>query len=136
MPKINVPGKADPKYFMMRLQKWSKKIDEKNKENIDKKNNLGELENGKSKSFQPVVKDPIAKKMKRENEVHIDLYNKGLEHINYRKSIMTTDTREDLVKIDNEKKERIKNLKEERERYKKEKQEKMEKRVFIEQKQK
>ena len=129
MPKINVPGKADPKYFMMRLQKWSKKIDEKNKENIDKKNNLGELENGKSKSFQPVVKDPIAKKMKRENEVHIDLYNKGLEHINYRKSIMTTDTREDLVKIDNEKKERIKNLKEERERYKKEKQEKMEKEI-------
>ena len=36
MPKINVPGKADPKYFMMRLQKWSKKIDEKNKEKVEK----------------------------------------------------------------------------------------------------
>ncbi len=128
MPTINVPGKADPKYFMMRLEKWNKKIEEKNKENIEKKNNLG-ANHGKSKMFQPVVKDPIAKKMKRENEVHIDLYNKGLEHLNYRKSIMTTDTREDLAQIENEKKERIKNLKEERERFKKEKQEKTEKEI-------
>ena len=37
---------------------------------MDKKNNLGIK--GKSKLFQPVVKDPIAKKIKRENEVHID----------------------------------------------------------------
>ena len=127
-PTINVPGKADPKFFMMRLEKWNKKIEEKNKENIEKKNNLG-ANHGKSKMFQPVVKDPIAKKMKRENEVHIDLYNKGLEHLNYRKSIMTTDTREDLAQIENEKKERIKNLKEERERFKKEKQEKTEKEI-------
>ena len=127
MPTINVPGKADPKYFMMRLEKWNKKIEEKNKENMDKKNNLGIK--GKSKLFQPVVKDPIAKKMKRENEVHIDLYNKGLEHIDYRKSIMTTDTRDDLAKIESDKKERIKNLKEERDRYKKEKKEKMEKEI-------
>ena len=127
-PTINVPGKADPKFFMMRLEKWNKKIEEKNKENIEKKNNLG-VNHGRSKLFQPVVKDPIAKKMKRENEVHIDLYNKGLEHLNYRKSIMTTDTREDLAKIESEKKERIKNLKEERDRFKKEKQEKMEKEI-------
>jgi len=127
MPTINVPGKADPKYFMMRLEKWNKKIEEKNKENMDKKNNLGIK--GKSKLFQPVVKDPIAKKMKRENEVHIDLYNKGLEHIDYRKSIMTTDTRDDLAKIESDKIERIKNLKEERDRYKKEKKEKMEKEI-------
>ena len=127
MPTINVPGKADPKYFMMRLEKWNKKIEEKNKENMDKKNNLGIK--GKSKLFQPVVKDPIAKKMKRDNEVHIDLYNKGLEHINYRKSIMTTDKREDLNKIESDKKERIKTLKEERDRYKKEKKEKMEKEI-------
>jgi len=127
-PTINVPGKADPKFFMMRLEKWNKKIEEKNKENIEKKNNLG-VNHGRSKLFQPVVKDPIAKKMKRENEVHIDLYNKGLEHLNYRKSIMTTDTREDLSKIESEKKERIKNLKEERDRFKKEKQEKMEKEI-------
>ena len=127
MPTINVPGKADPKYFMMRLEKWNKKIEEKNKENMDKKNNLGIK--GKSKLFQPVVKDPIAKKMKRDNEVHIDLYNKGLEHIDYRKSIMTTDKREDLNKIESDKKERIKTLKEERDRYKKEKKEKMEKEI-------
>ena len=127
MPTINVPGKADPKYFMMRLEKWNKKIEEKNKENMDKKNNLGIK--GKSKLFQPVVKDPIAKKMKRDNEVHIDLYNKGLEHIDYRKSIMTTDKREDLYKIESDKKERIKTLKEERDRYKKEKKEKMEKEI-------
>ena len=127
MPTINVPGKADPKYFMMRLEKWNKKIEEKNKENMDKKNNLGIK--GKSKLFQPVVKDPIAKKMKRDNEVHIDLYNKGLEHIDYRKSIMITDKREDLNKIESDKKERIKTLKEERDRYKKEKKEKMEKEI-------
>ena len=127
MPTINVPGKADPKYFMMRLEKWNKKIEEKNKENMDKKNNLGIK--GKSKLFQPVVKDAIAKKIKRDNEVHIDLYNKGLEHIDYRKSIMTTDKREDLNKIESDKKERIKNLKEERDRYKKEKKEKMEKEI-------
>ena len=127
MPTINVPGKADPKYFMMRLEKWNKKIEEKNKENMDKKNNLGIK--GKSKLFQPVVKDPIAKKMKRDNEVHIDLYNKGLEHLDYRKSIMTTDTRVDLNKIESDKKERMKNSKEERDRYKKEKKEKMEKEI-------
>ena len=127
MPTINVPGKADPKYFMMRLEKWNKKIEEKNKENMDKKNNLGIK--GKSKLFQPVVRDPIAKKMKRDNEVHIDLYNKGLEHIDYRKSIMITDKREDLNKIESDKKERIKILKEERDRYKKEKKEKMEKEI-------
>ena len=120
MPTINVPGKADPKFFMMRLEKWNKKMEEKNKENMEKKNNLGSSK-GKIKLFQPVVKDPIAKKIKRENEVHIDLYNKGLEHINYRKSIMTTDTREDLAQMESDKKERIKNLKEERERFKKEK---------------
>ena len=28
-PKINVQGKADPKYFMMRLEKWNKKMEEK-----------------------------------------------------------------------------------------------------------
>jgi len=130
-PTINVPGKADPKYFMLRLEKWNKKIEEKNKEIMDKKNNLGGLGAGKDKSklFQPVVKDPLTKKIKRENEVHIDLYNKGLEHINFRKSIMNTDKREDLTKIENDKKEKIKNLKEERERYKKEKKEKMEKEI-------
>ena len=130
-PTINVPGKADPKYFMLRLEKWNKKIEEKNKESMDKKNNLSSLGKGsdKSKLFQPIVKDPLTKKIKRENEVHIDLYNKGLEHINYRKSIMTTDKREDLTKIENDKKEKIKTLKEEREKYKKEKKEKMEKEI-------
>ena len=127
-PTINVPGKADPKYFMMRLEKWNKKIEEKNKENIEKKNNLG-ARPGKAKLFQPTVKDPIAKKIKRENDVHTDLYNKGLEHLDFRKSLMKTDKREDLKKIESEKKERIKNLKEERDRYKKEKKEKMEKEI-------
>ena len=127
-PTINVPGKADPKYFMMRLEKWNKKIEEKNKENIEKKNNLG-AGPGKSKLFQPVVKDPIAKKIKRENDVHTDLYNKGLEHLDYRKSLMETDKREDLKQIEIAKKERIKNLKEERDRFKKEKKEKMEKEI-------
>ena len=131
MPNINVPGKADPKYFMMRLEKWNKKIEEKNKENMERRNNLGGLGIGKEKNklFQPVVRDPIAKKLKRENEVHIDLYNKGLDHINYRKSIMTTDIREDLTQIENKKKERIKSLKEERDRYKREKKEKEEKEI-------
>ena len=130
-PKINVPGKSDPKYFMMRLEKWSKKIEDKNKENLERKKNLGTNNpfNDKKKMFHPEVRDPIAKKIKRENQVHIDLYNKGLEHIDYRKSIMTTDTRVDLAKIENDKKERIKNLKEERERYKKDKKEKMEKEI-------
>ena len=123
-PTINVPGKADPKYFMIRLEKWNKKIEEKTKENIEKKNNLG-ARPGKAKLFQPTVKDPIAKKIKRENDVHTDLYNKGLEHLDFRKSLMKTDKREDLKKIEIEKKERIKNLKEERDRYKKEKKEKM-----------
>ena len=44
-PTINVPGKADPKYFMMRLEKWNKKIEEKNKEIIEKKQHLGGLGN-------------------------------------------------------------------------------------------
>ena len=127
-PTINVPGKADPKYFMIRLEKWNKKIEEKTKENIEKKNNLG-ARPGKAKLFQPTVKDPIAKKIKRENDVHTDLYNKGLEHLDFRKSLMKTDKREDLKKIEIEKKERIKNLKEERDRYKKEKKEKMEKEI-------
>lgn len=130
-PTINVPGKADPKYFMMRLEKWSKKIEDKNKEILEKKKNLG-VNNPfqeKKKMFQPEVRDPIAKKMKRENEVHLDLYKKGLEHMDYRKSIMTTDTRDDLAKIENEKKEKIKHLKEERDRFKKEKKEKFEKEV-------
>ena len=63
MPNINVPGKADPKYFMMRLEKWNKKIEEKNKENMERRNNLGGLGIGKEKNklFQPVVRDPIAK---------------------------------------------------------------------------
>ena len=130
MPTINVPGKADPKYFMMRLQKWNKKIEDKNKENLERKKNLGtNVSEGKKKMFHPVVRDPVAKKIKRVNEVHIDLYNKGLEHIDFRKSIMTTDTREDLAKIEIEKKEKIKTLKEERDRYKKEKKEKMEKEI-------
>ena len=129
MPTINVPGKADPKYFMMRLQKWSKTIEDKNKENLERKKNMGNIIDEKKKMFHPVVKDPIAKKIKRDKEVHIDLYDKGLEHIDYRKSIMTTDTREDLAKIDSEKKEKIKTLKEERDRYKKEKKEKMEKEI-------
>ena len=42
--------------------------------------------------------------MKRESEIHLDLYKKGLEHIDYRKSIITTDIRDDLAKIENEKK--------------------------------
>ena len=122
-PTINVPGKSDPKYFMIRLEKWNKKIEEKTKENIEKKNNLG-ARPGKAKLFQPTVKDPIAKKIKRENDVHTDLYNKGLEHLDFRKSLMKTDKREDLKKIEIEKKERIKNLKEERDRKKKEKRKK------------
>ena len=32
-PKINVQGKSDPKYFMMRLEKWNKKMEEKIKKN-------------------------------------------------------------------------------------------------------
>ena len=30
-PSINVQGKADPKYFMKRLEKWNKKMEEKKK---------------------------------------------------------------------------------------------------------
>ena len=126
-PKINVQGKADPKYFMMRLEKWNKKMEEKlktegeqNKLNVDK--NTGQ------KLFQPKVDDPVARKLKRENEdVHFDLYKKGLEHIDYRKKIMETDTRDDLEQIENKKLEKITKLKEERDRYKKEKQERLEK---------
>ena len=29
MPNINVPGKADSKYFMIRPEKWNKRIEEK-----------------------------------------------------------------------------------------------------------
>ena len=126
-PTINVQGKADPKYFMMRLEKWNKKMEEKlktegeqNKLNVDK--NTGQ------KLFQPKVDDPVARKLKRENEdVHFDLYKKGLEHIDYRKKIMETDTRDDLEQIENKKLEKITKLKEERDRYKKEKQERLEK---------
>ena len=129
-PTINVQGKADPKYFMMRLEKWNKKMEDKIKKNegVKKKMNYDTLTG--QKLFHPKVEDPVAKKLKRENEdVHTDLYKKGLEHIDYRKKIMKTDTREDLQKIENEKKEKINKLKEERDRYKKEKQEKFEKEI-------
>ena len=128
-PMINVQGKADPKYFMMRLEKWNKKMEEKSKKysQKDAKKLTIDLTTGQ-KLFQPKVDDPVAKKLKRDNDdVHIDLYNKGLEHIDYRNKITKTDTREDLEKIENEKKEKISKLKEERKRYKKEKQEKLEK---------
>ena len=44
-PTINVQGKADPKYFMMRLEKWKKKMEEKNKKNEegDKKKNIDSM---------------------------------------------------------------------------------------------
>ena len=128
-PMINVQGKADPKYFMMRLEKWNKKMEEKSKKYSakDAKKLTIDLTTGQ-KLFQPKVDDPVAKKLKRDNDdVHIDLYNKGLEYIDYRNKITKTDTREDLEQIENEKKEKINKLKEERERYKKEKQEKLEK---------
>ena len=128
-PMINVQGKADPKYFMMRLEKWNKKMEEKNKKHStkDAKKLTIDLTTGQ-KLFQPKVDDPVEKKLKRGNEnVHIDLYNKGLEHIDYRNKITKTDTREDLEQIESEKKEKIGKLKEGRERYKKEKQEKLEK---------
>lgn len=128
-PMINVQGKADPKYFMMRLEKWNKKMEEKSKKysTKDAKKLTIDLTTGQ-KLFQPKVDDPVAKKLKRDNEdVHIDLYNKGLEHIDYRNKITKTDTREDLEQIESEKKEKINKLKEERERFKKEKQEKIEK---------
>ena len=129
-PTINVQGKADPKYFMMRLEKWNKKMEEKIKKNEGGKKNLNYDTMTGQKLFQPKVEDPMAKKIKRENEdVHTDLYKKGLEHIDYRKKIMKTDTREDLQKIENEKKEKINKLKEERDRYKKEKQEKFQKEI-------
>jgi hypothetical protein len=129
-PTINVQGKADPKYFMMRLEKWKKKMEEKNKNNGggEKKMNIDSITG--QKLFQPKVVDPVAKKLKRENEdVHMDLYKKGLEHIDYRKKITKPDTRDNLEQIEREKKEKISQLKEERERYKKEKQEKMEKEI-------
>ena len=129
-PKINVQGKADPKYFMMRLEKWNKKMEEKIKKNEegDKKHTVDAITG--QKLFQPKVVDPVAKKLKRDNEdVHTDLYKKGLEHIDYRKKIMKPDTRDDLQRIENEKKAKITKLKEERDRYKKEKQEKFEKEV-------
>ena len=131
-PVINVQGKADPKYFMMRLEKWSKKIEEKNKKNNSKdaKRLTVDVATGQ-KLFQPKVDDPVAKKLKRDNEdVHIDLYNKGLEHIDYRKKIMHPETRDDLEQIEKDKKEKISKLKEERDRYKKEKQEKLEKEIY------
>ena len=103
-PNINVQGKADPKYFMMRLEKWNKKMEEKMKNEGGKKKMNYDTMTGQ-KLFQPKVEDPVAKKLKRENEdVHTDLYKKGLEHIDYRKKIMKTDTREDLQKIESEKK--------------------------------
>ena len=128
-PTINVQGKADPKYFMMRLEKWKKKMEEKNNnEGGKKKMNIDSMTG--QKLFQPKVVDPVAKRLKRENEdVHTDLYKKGLEHIDYRKKITKTDTRDNLEQIEREKKEKISKLKEERERYKKEKQEKMEKEI-------
>lgn len=128
-PTINVQGKADPKYFMMRLDKWNKKMEEKSKKynTKDAKKLTIDLTTGQ-KLFQPKVDDPVAKKLKRDNDdVHVDLYNKGLEHLDYRNKITKTDTREDVEQIENEKKEKISKLKEERERYKKEKQEKLEK---------
>ena len=130
-PTINVQGKADSKYFMMRLEKWNKKMEEKAKKNNEEQKNLNVDKTTGQKLFQPKVDDPVAKKLKRDNEnVYFDLYNKGLEHIGYRKKIMETDTRVDLKKIENEKKEKIKNLKEERDRYKKEKKEKFEKEIY------
>ena len=129
-PTINVQGKPDPKFFMMRLEKWKKKMEEKNKNNegSERKMNIDSMTG--QKLFQPKVVDPVAKKLKRENEdVHMDLYKKGLEHIDYRKKITKPDTRDNLEQIEREKKEKINKLKEERERYKKEKQEKMEKEI-------
>jgi hypothetical protein len=114
-PTINVQGKTDPKYFMMRLEKWNKKMEEKSKKysTKDAKKLTIDLTTGQ-KLFQPKVDDPVAKKLKRDNDdVHIDLYNKGLEHIDYRNKITKTDTREDLEQIENEKKEKINKLKEE-----------------------
>ena len=129
-PKINVQGEADPKYFMMRLEKWKKKMEEKSKKNEDGQKKLEVDSETGQKLFHPKVEDPVAKKLKRENEdVHIDLYKKGLEHIDYRKTIMKTDTRDDLKKIEKEKLNKISRLKEERDRYKKEKQEKLEKKI-------
>ena len=129
-PKINVQGKSDPKYFMMRLEKWNKKMEEKIKKNEGEQKLNFDKTTGQ-KLFQPKVDDPVAKQIKRENEnVHFDLYQKGLEHIDYRKKIMETDTRDDLEQIENNKKEKINKLKEERDRYKKEKQEKLEKEIY------
>ena len=129
-PTINVQGKSDPKYFMMRLEKWNKKMEEKLKKKEGEKQLNVDKTTGQ-KLFQPKVDDPVAKQLKRENEdVHIDLYMKGLEHIDYRKKIMETDTRDDLEQIENNKKEKINKLKEERDRYKKEKQEKFEKEIY------
>jgi hypothetical protein len=113
-PTINVQGKADSKYFMMRLEKRNKKMEEKTKKNNEKQKNAKVDTVTGQKLFQPKVDDPVVKKIKRDNEdVHLDLYNKGLEHIDYRKKIMKTDTRDDLQKIESEKKEKIKNLKKE-----------------------
>lgn len=130
-PKINVQGKADPKYFMMRLEKWSKSMEEKFKKKEGEKNRFNVDQITGQKLFQPKVDDPVAKKLKRENnDVHSDLYQKGLEHIKYRKNIMETDTRDDLKQIENKKLEKINKLKEERDRYKKEKQEKLDKKLY------
>ena len=129
-PVINVIGKADPKYFMMRLEKWNKKMEEKLKRSMKEQKKLNFDINTGQKLFQPKVDDPVVKKLKRDIEdVHIDLYNKGLDYINHRKKIMKTDTREDLQQIENEKKAKINKLKEERDRYKREKQEKLEKEI-------
>ena len=129
-PVINVIGKADPNYFMMRLEKWNKKMEEKLKKSMKEQKKLNfDISTGQ-KLFQPKVDDPMIKKLKRDFEdVHIDLYNRGLDYINHRKKIMKTDTREDLQQIENEKKAKINKLKEERDRYKREKQEKLEKEI-------
>jgi hypothetical protein len=65
-PVINVQGKADPKYFMMRLEKWNKKIEEKNKKNNSKdaKRLTVDVATGQ-KLFHPKVDDPVAKKIEK-----------------------------------------------------------------------
>ena len=128
-PTISVIGKSDPKFFMKRQEEWIKKIEE-SKNDLNKRNNSAFDKITKQKLFHPKVVDPIARRLKRENKnVHIDLYNKGLMHLNYRKKIIKSEKRENLTEIENEKKERIYNIKEEREAYKKNKKEKLEKEI-------
>ena len=123
-PAINVQGKADPKYFMKRLEKWNQKMEEKNKKLENENNDKNKI------LFHPKVDDPVAKKIKRDNnDVHSDLYKKGLEHKDYRIKIMKPDEKDFVIETESEKATKVNKMKNKRDQLIKERKEKFENEV-------